>query len=76
MNFVKLATVHSHQPLNSRVGVEVLSHIMARRKENERAHQNNDDSDSNPNDEVEEEPNFDDPEGYEDDISEQGTVDD
>ncbi len=47
---------------------------MARRKENDRAQQNNDDSDSNPNDELEDEPNFDDPEGYEDDISEQGTV--
>ena len=47
---------------------------MARRKESDRAHQNNEDSDSNPNDELEEEPNFDDPEGYEDDISEQGRV--
>ncbi len=47
---------------------------MARRKENDRAQQNNDDSDSNPNDELEDEPNFDDPEGYEDDISEEGTV--
>jgi hypothetical protein len=47
---------------------------MARRKENDRAQQNNDDSDSNPNDELEDEPNFDDPEGYEDDISEQGIV--
>ena len=47
---------------------------MARRKESDRAQQNNEDSDSNPNDELEEEPNFDDPEGYEDDISEQGRV--
>lgn len=47
---------------------------MARRKESDRNQQNNDDSDSNPNDEVDEEPNFDDPEGYEDDISEEGTV--
>ena len=41
---------------------------MARRKESDRAQQNNEDSDSNHNDELEEEPNFDDPEGYEDDI--------
>lgn len=41
---------------------------MARRKE-----QLNEDSDSNPADDVEDEPNFDDPEGYEDDISEQGS---
>lgn len=47
---------------------------MARRKESDRAQYHNDDSDSNHNDEMEEEPNFDDLEGYEDDISEQGTV--
>ena len=47
---------------------------MARRKENDRAPQNNDDSDSNPHDELEDEPNFDDPEEYEDDISEQGKL--
>lgn len=47
---------------------------MARRKESDRAQQNNEDSDSNANDEVEEEPNFDDPEGYVDDISEQGIL--
>nr|SVE70275.1 EOG090X01UY [Daphnia similis]SVE70899.1 EOG090X01UY [Daphnia similis]SVE71530.1 EOG090X01UY [Daphnia similis]SVE72163.1 EOG090X01UY [Daphnia similis] len=49
---------------------------MARRKESDRAQQNNDDSDSNPNDELEEEPDFDDPEGYEDDISEQDLMGD
>ena len=45
---------------------------MARRKDSEKATSNNDDTESNPNDEMEEEPNFDDPEGYVDDISEQG----
>ena len=40
---------------------------MARRKE-----QINDDEDSNPPDDMEDEPNFDDPDNYEDDISEQG----
>ncbi len=40
---------------------------MARRRE-----QINDDSDSNPGDDMEEEPNFDDPDDYEDDISEEG----
>ena len=40
---------------------------MARRRE-----QINDDSDSNPGDDMEEEPNFDDPDNYEDDISEEG----
>lgn len=40
---------------------------MARRRE-----QINDDSDSNPGDDMEEEPNFDDPENYEDDITEEG----
>lgn len=57
-----------------RVRFAVLFFIMARRKENDRAPQNNDDSDSNPNDELEDEPNFDDPEEYEDDISEQGKL--
>lgn len=47
---------------------------MARRKESDRAQQTNDESDSNVNDEFEEEPNFDDPEGYEEDISEQGNL--
>lgn len=47
---------------------------MARRKESDRAQQANDDSDSNVNDDYEEEPNFDDPEGYVDDISEQGNL--
>ena len=46
---------------------------MARRKDSE-AQQNREDSDSNPNDEVEEEPNFEDPEGFVDDISEQGML--
>ena len=47
--------------------------IMARRKENDRPHQsNNEDSDSNSNEDYEEEPDFEDPEDYVDDISEQG----
>jgi translation initiation factor 3 subunit B len=49
--------------------------IMARRKENDRPHQsNNEDSDSNSNEDYEEEPDFEDPEDYVDDISEQGNV--
>ena len=49
--------------------------IMARRKENDRPHQsNNEDSDSNSNEDYEAEPDFEDPEDYVDDISEQGNV--
>nr|CAG4642331.1 EOG090X01UY [Evadne anonyx] len=49
---------------------------MARRKESEKSHRNPDDSDSNPNDEMEEEPDFEDPEGFDDDISEEDLMGD
>ena len=45
---------------------------MAPRKESEKSHQNQDDSDSNPNDEMEDDPDFEDPEEFVDDISEEG----
>ena len=47
---------------------------MARRKESETTTStNNDDTESNPNDDMEDEPIFDDPEGYVDDVEEEGT---
>jgi len=50
---------------------------MARRKESEKSqNQNQDDSDSNANDEMEDDPNFEDPEGYNDDISEEDLMGD
>ena len=46
---------------------------MARRKDGDKTPQSKDDYDSN-NEEVEEEPDFDDPEGFVDDISDEGKV--
>jgi len=49
---------------------------MAPRKESEKSHQNQDDSDSNPNDEMEDDPDFEDPEEFVDDISEEDLMGD